>query len=98
MIKFGITNTNAQLGHNPQNLNIQHFCIDGVCLLTGEKTPTMGRKMPMMVKGVPGSMAYGAAISSFDKVAYQSEVLNVKKSLIKIAKNMLNFGRRIKIF
>jgi hypothetical protein len=27
-----------------------------------------------------------------------SEVLNVKKSLIKIAQNMLNFGRRIKIF
>jgi hypothetical protein len=26
------------------------------------------------------------------------EVLNVKKSLIKIAQNMLNFGRRIKIF
>ena len=46
--------------------------IDGVCLLTGEKTPTMGRKMPMMVKGVPGSMTSGAAISSFDKVAYQS--------------------------
>ncbi|MBD2392193.1 DUF1156 domain-containing protein [Aphanizomenon flos-aquae NRERC-008] len=29
---------------------------------------------------------------------YLAEVLNVKKSLIKIAKNMLNFGRRIKIF
>jgi hypothetical protein len=27
-----------------------------------------------------------------------AEVLNVKKSLIKIAQNMLNFGRRIKIF
>ena len=27
-----------------------------------------------------------------------TEVLNVKKSLIKIAQNMLNFGRRIKIF
>jgi len=27
LIKFGITNTNAQLGHNPQNLNIQHLCI-----------------------------------------------------------------------
>jgi hypothetical protein len=30
--------------------------------------------------------------------ANKSEVLNVKKSLIKIAQNMLNFGRRIKIF
>ncbi|OBQ41279.1 MAG: hypothetical protein AN484_21260 [Aphanizomenon flos-aquae WA102] len=28
----------------------------------------------------------------------EPEVLNVKKSLIKIAQNMLNFGRRIKIF
>jgi CRISPR-associated protein Csd1 len=46
--------------------------VDGVCLLTGEKTPTMGRKMPMMVKGVPGSSTSGAAISSFDKAAYQS--------------------------
>jgi hypothetical protein len=27
LIKFGITNTNAQLGHNPQNLNIQHFWV-----------------------------------------------------------------------
>ena len=29
---------------------------------------------------------------------WQPEVLNVKKSLIKIAQNILNFGRRIKIF
>jgi len=29
---------------------------------------------------------------------FNAEVLNVKKSLIKIAQNMLNFGRRIKIF
>jgi CRISPR-associated protein Cmr6 len=29
---------------------------------------------------------------------FGAEVLNVKKSLIKIAQNMLNFGRRIKIF
>ena len=29
---------------------------------------------------------------------FSPEVLNVKKSLIKIAQNMLNFGRRIKIF
>ena len=28
----------------------------------------------------------------------EPEVLNVKKSLIKIAQYMLNFGRRIKIF
>jgi CRISPR-associated protein Csd1 len=46
--------------------------VDSVCLLTGEKTPTMGRKMPMMVKGVPGSSTSGAAITSFDKAAYQS--------------------------
>lgn len=46
--------------------------VDGICLLTGEKTPTMGRKMPMMVKGVPGSSTSGAAISSFDQAAYQS--------------------------
>jgi hypothetical protein len=32
------------------------------------------------------------------EVSDQPEVLNVKKSLIKIAQNMLNFGRRIKIF
>jgi hypothetical protein len=32
------------------------------------------------------------------KVTRVTEVLNVKKSLIKIAQNMLNFGRRIKIF
>ena len=31
-------------------------------------------------------------------VPKEAEVLNVKKSLIKIAQNMLNFGRRIKIF
>ncbi|MBD2391773.1 putative toxin-antitoxin system toxin component, PIN family [Aphanizomenon flos-aquae NRERC-008] len=31
-------------------------------------------------------------------ITINAEVLNVKKSLIKIAKNMLNFGRRIKIF
>ena len=46
--------------------------INGVCLLTGEQTPTMGRKMPMMVKSVPGAATTGAAISSFDKAAYQS--------------------------
>ncbi|MDS9399004.1 hypothetical protein RI030_15675 [Aphanizomenon flos-aquae NRERC-008] len=33
-----------------------------------------------------------------DGLGQEAEVLNVKKSLIKIAKNMLNFGRRIKIF
>ena len=33
-----------------------------------------------------------------DTISLQAEVLNVKKSLIKIAQNMLNFGRRIKIF
>ena len=32
------------------------------------------------------------------KIQPNTEVLNVKKSLIKIAQNMLNFGRRIKIF
>jgi len=32
------------------------------------------------------------------ELAQITEVLNVKKSLIKIAQNMLNFGRRIKIF
>jgi CRISPR-associated protein Cas8c/Csd1 subtype I-C len=46
--------------------------VNGVCLLTGEQTPTMGRKMPMMVKSVPGAATTGAAISSFDKAAYQS--------------------------
>ncbi|MBD2138444.1 type I-C CRISPR-associated protein Cas8c/Csd1 [Anabaena sp. FACHB-1237] len=46
--------------------------VNGVCLLTGEQTSTMGRKMPMMVKGVPGAATSGAAISSFDKAAYQS--------------------------
>lgn len=46
--------------------------VHGVCLLTGEQTLTMGRKMPMMVKGVPGAATCGAAISSFDKSAYQS--------------------------
>ncbi|MBD2296354.1 type I-C CRISPR-associated protein Cas8c/Csd1 [Anabaena sphaerica FACHB-251] len=46
--------------------------VDGVCLLTGEQTLTMGRKMPMMIKGVPGAATSGAAISSFDKAAYQS--------------------------
>lgn len=46
--------------------------VNGVCLLTGEQTLTMGRKMPMMVKGVPGAATSGAAVSSFDKSAYQS--------------------------
>ncbi len=46
--------------------------VNGVCLLTGEQTPTMGRKMPVMVKSVPGAATTGAAISSFDKAAYQS--------------------------
>ncbi|MBE9230217.1 type I-C CRISPR-associated protein Cas8c/Csd1 [Cuspidothrix issatschenkoi LEGE 03284] len=46
--------------------------VNGVCLLTGEQTPTMGRKMPMMVKSVPGAATTGAAISSFDKDAYKS--------------------------
>jgi hypothetical protein len=35
LIKFGITNTNAQLGHNPQNLNIQHFCHYPLPKITG---------------------------------------------------------------
>jgi len=46
--------------------------VPGVCLLTGQKMATMGRKMPMMVKGIPGSSTSGAAITSFDKAAYQS--------------------------
>jgi len=45
---------------------------EGTCLLTGEKTLTVGRKMPMMIKGVPGSASSGAALTSFDKAAYQS--------------------------
>lgn len=45
---------------------------NGVCLLTGENTLTVGKKMPMMVKGVPGSMSSGAALTSFDKDAYSS--------------------------
>ncbi|MCC5670392.1 type I-C CRISPR-associated protein Cas8c/Csd1 [Nostoc sp. CHAB 5784] len=46
--------------------------ISGICLLTGENTSLVSRKMPMMVKGVPGSSTSGAAITSFDKTAYQS--------------------------
>ncbi|MBD2518599.1 type I-C CRISPR-associated protein Cas8c/Csd1 [Nostoc sp. FACHB-973] len=46
--------------------------ISGICLLTGENTNIVSRKMPMMVKGVPGSSTSGAAITSFDKAAYQS--------------------------
>jgi CRISPR-associated protein Cas8c/Csd1 subtype I-C len=45
---------------------------EGTCLLTGEKTLTVGRKMPMMVKGVRGTTSSGAALTSFDKAAYQS--------------------------
>lgn len=44
----------------------------GLCLLTGEQTRTMGRKMPALVKGVPNTQSSGAAITSFDKAAYQS--------------------------
>jgi len=46
--------------------------ISGICLLTGENTNIVSRKMPMMVKGVPGCSTSGAAITSFDKAAYQS--------------------------
>jgi CRISPR-associated protein Csd1 len=46
--------------------------ISGVCLLTGENTNVVSRKMPMMVKGVPGSSTSGSAMTSFDKAAYQS--------------------------
>ena len=45
---------------------------DGTCLLTGEQTLVVRRKMPMMVKGVPGIQSSGAALTSFDKAAYQS--------------------------
>jgi hypothetical protein len=37
-------------------------------------------------------------LKKINEIGYFAEVLNVKKSLIKIAQNMLNFGRRIKIF
>lgn len=43
----------------------------GRCLLTGEETLTVAHKMPLMVKGVPGTVSSGAALSSFDKAAYQ---------------------------
>ena len=46
--------------------------VNGVCLLTGEQTPTMGLKMPMMVKGVPNIEKAGAAITSFYAPSFQS--------------------------
>jgi CRISPR-associated protein Cas8c/Csd1 subtype I-C len=46
--------------------------IPGICLLTGERSNILSRKMPIKVKGVPGSSTSGAAITSFDKAAYQS--------------------------
>ncbi|BDA71823.1 hypothetical protein CAL7716_059890 [Calothrix sp. PCC 7716] len=45
---------------------------DGTCILTGEQTLIVRQKMPMMVKGVPNTQSSGAALTSFDKAAYQS--------------------------
>ena len=47
------------------------------------------------IKGLDGKSVHSQVVDGF---TFLSEVLNVKKSLIKIAQNMLNFGRRIKIF
>jgi hypothetical protein len=44
LIKFGITNTNAQLGHNPQNLNIQHFCLWSIDRLRIRVHPAIGQQ------------------------------------------------------
>lgn len=45
---------------------------DGTCILTGDQTLIVRQKMPMMVKGVPNTQSSGAALTSFDKPAYQS--------------------------
>ncbi|MFW6359980.1 MAG: type I-C CRISPR-associated protein Cas8c/Csd1 [Chroococcales cyanobacterium] len=46
--------------------------VKATCLLTGEMIPTISHKMPAMVKGVPNTQSSGAALTSFDKAAYES--------------------------
>lgn len=46
--------------------------IDGECILTGESKPILINTFPGKIKGVPNTQTTGAAISSFDKSAYQS--------------------------
>ncbi|OBQ22513.1 MAG: hypothetical protein AN488_07575 [Anabaena sp. WA113] len=48
--------------------------------------------------GAPDFLVKNGVLDVGYMEAKDTEVLNVKKSLIKIAQNMLNFGRRIKIF
>jgi len=44
----------------------------GTCTISGIEGYLAGSKLPVLVKGVPGSQPSGAALSSFDKGAYQS--------------------------
>lgn len=46
--------------------------VEGECLLTGKTKPVLINTFPGKVKGVPNTQTTGAAISSFDKSAYQS--------------------------
>jgi len=44
----------------------------GICAISGIDGHLAGSKLPVLIKGVPGSQSSGAALSSFDKSAYQS--------------------------
>jgi CRISPR-associated protein Cas8c/Csd1 subtype I-C len=46
--------------------------VEADCILTGETTQIASHKIPVRIKGVPETQGAGAALSSFDKPAYES--------------------------
>ncbi|MDB9457041.1 hypothetical protein PN480_12520 [Dolichospermum circinale CS-1225] len=70
-------------------------------LLTKSITEEMQEEAEMQIREKKKSVDYNTIEYPIEVIVdkyLNAEVLNVKKSLIKIAQNMLNFGRRIKIF
>ncbi len=45
---------------------------DGVCIITGETTQILSKKVPMVIKRVPNTEPSGAMLTSFEQPAFQS--------------------------
>ncbi|WP_413171903.1 CAP domain-containing protein [Anabaena azotica] len=79
-----------QLRSQPE---LQKFAIELV-----NRDRTLNNLKPLAADPLLSQAAQLYAEDMLTRNYFSPEVLNVNKSLIKIAQNMLNFGRRIKIF